>query len=68
MREEIYRAWFKFARWWIPLSMLFILIAPEYSQDLLYPIEKGGVAFVSSSIFFIVSTIIITVKYFRSGR
>lgn len=63
MREEIYQAWFRFARWWVPLSMLAILIAPEYSGDWLYPIEKGGVALVSSVIFCLVSVVIIGFKY-----
>ena len=62
MREEVYRAWFKFARWWIPLSMVLILISPEYSHDWMYRIEKGTVAFATSLIFVIVSLIIIITK------
>ena len=68
MREEIYQAWFRFARWWIPISMLAIFIAPEYSHDWLYPIEKGGVALVSSIIFCAVSILIIGVKYVSLRR
>ncbi len=63
MREEIYQAWFRFTRWWIPLSMLAIFIAPEYSNDWLYPIEKGGVALAVIVVFCTVSILIIGVKY-----
>src|SRR3989338_7740165 len=34
MREEVYQAWFRFLRWWIPLSMLLILVTPEYGGGL----------------------------------
>ncbi|MDP3965649.1 MAG: hypothetical protein Q8Q13_02515, partial [bacterium] len=63
MREEVYTAWFRFVRWWIPLSMFLILIAPEYSNDWMYPVEKGGVAFAVSIVFCVVSILIIAMKY-----
>jgi hypothetical protein len=66
MREEVYQAWFRFARWWIPLSMVLILISPEYSGDWMYPITKGTVAFLTSGIFIVVSVLIIFVKLLRS--
>ena len=59
MREDEYRAWFKFARWWIPLSMILILISPEYSHDWMYRIEKGTVAFATSLLFVVISIIIV---------
>lgn len=63
MRDEVFRAWWGFARWWIPLSMLAIFLAPEYSADWMFSIEKGTVAFFSSLIFFFISLIIIALKY-----
>ena len=68
MREEVYQAWFRFVRWWIPLSVLLIFIAPEYSHDWLYPIEKGSVVFLTSAIFLIVSLLIIVAKYISLRR
>ena len=68
MREEVYQAWFRFVRWWIPLSVLLIFIAPEYSHDWLYPIEKGSVALLTSAIFLIVSLLIIVAKYISLRR
>ena len=62
-RNEIYESWFRFARWWIPLSMLAILIAPEYSSDWMYSIEKGTVAFATSALFALVSLIIIIARW-----
>lgn len=68
MREEIYQAWFRFARWWVPLSMLLILISPEYSSDWMYPVVKGTVAFLTSMIFAAVSSLIILIKHLRRSR
>ena len=68
MRDEIYVAWFKFARWWTPLSMLAILIAPEYSSDWIYRIEKGTVALLTMSIFIIVSVLIVAAKFISSRK
>jgi hypothetical protein len=63
MRDEVYRAWLHFAYIWIPLSILAILLAPEYSSDWMFPIVKGTVAFFSSLIFVAVSLVIIAYKY-----
>lgn len=70
MREEVYQTWFRFVRWWIPLSMLLIFLAPEYSNDWMYPIEKGSIALLTSAIFCVVSLVIIAAKYIslRKGK
>ena len=65
MREATYLAWFNFAKWWIPLAMLSILIAPQYSHDWLFPIDKGRVAFLVSLLFVIVSSILIAYKSYQ---
>ena len=62
MRNEVYETWFRFARWWIPLSMLLIIISPEYQSDFMDPLFKGSVAIITSAIFVIVSAIIIVYK------
>lgn len=59
MREEIFESWWKFAKIWIPLSMLAILVAPSYSHNWIFPIVKGSVALFSSSIFVIISLVLI---------
>ena len=68
MRDDIYRAWFTFARWAIPLCMILILISPEYAHDWMFPIEKGTVAFFSSIIFSIISILIIGIKFVASRK
>jgi len=66
--HEIYESWFRFARWWIPLSMLAIFMAPEYSHDWMFRVEKGSVALAMSATFIIVSIGIIAIKYFSLKR
>ncbi|MFZ1075573.1 MAG: hypothetical protein WAN50_04340 [Minisyncoccia bacterium] len=50
-RKDIFRTWIRFAYWFIPLSMLLILISPNNGLA----IEKDSVAFVISAAFAIVS-------------
>jgi len=64
-REGIYQSWFRFARWAIPLALLIIFITPEYGGGLFNPIQKGSVAFALTALFFIISVLIILIKYFR---
>lgn len=64
MRDEIFQAWWKFSRVWIPLSMIAILISPSYGNWMI-PIEKGTVAFFSSIVFCIISLIIIIRQSFK---
>lgn len=68
MRDEIYQTWFRFARWAVPLSMFLILITPEYSGGLFNPIQKGSVSFALTTLFFLISLLIILTQYFRSAR
>ena len=46
--------------------MVLIFLAPEYSGDWMYPVEKGTVAFFTSIIFVIASIVIIVRKYYGS--
>ncbi|MDD5083598.1 MAG: hypothetical protein PHT88_01495 [Candidatus Moranbacteria bacterium] len=59
MQEEIFQKWWKFACIATPVSMLFIVLAPAYSHDWMFPIEKGSVFLMTSVIFVFVSGIII---------
>lgn len=59
MREEVFQAWWRFARIATLVSMLLILIAPSYSHDWMFPIEKGNVAFFTALVFVLVSIIVI---------
>lgn len=59
MKDEVFQLWWKFARIWTPLSMLAILIAPEYASNILSPIEKGSVALFFSGMFILISTVLV---------
>ncbi|HFC11063.1 MAG TPA: hypothetical protein ENJ75_02660 [Candidatus Kaiserbacteria bacterium] len=59
MHNNIYRVWLRFSYIWIPLAMLAVFFAPEYSADWMFPVVKGTVAFFSSALYTIFSTIIV---------
>ena len=61
MRDEVYRSWIKFTQIWVPLTILLIIISPEYGNSLL-PIEKGSVSFFMSLLFLVISLVIIITK------
>jgi hypothetical protein len=68
MKEIIFQIWWKFARVWVPLSMLAILISPDYSSNWMFPVEKGNVALFTSILFIIISIGIIIWKSIELKR
>ena len=57
LREEVFQVWMRFAKWWIPLSIFFVLIMPDGQGGGYMPslIDKQTIAFLMSSIFILVS-------------
>ena len=66
--KELFDLWAKVSFPFIVISLIAVFLAPEYSRDWMYPIEKGGIAFFMSSIFVVVSIIIIAFKFFTLKR
>ena len=67
MRDNIFQTWFKFARIWVPLTIILVLLSPEYGNALL-PVEKGTVSFFMSALFLIISLIIIIYKSLQNNK
>ena len=67
MKDNIFQTWFKFARIWVPLTILLVILSPEYGNSLL-PVEKGTVSFFMSALFLIISLIIIAYKSFQNSK
>ena len=63
MRDEIFQSWWRFARVWVPLSMIVTFFTPSYTHNWMFPIVKANVALLLSAIFIIVSFIKITQAY-----
>lgn len=61
MQDSIFQVWWRFARIWIPISMLAILASPSNTHNWMFPIEKGSVAFFSSVLFVAISLILIII-------
>lgn len=67
MREEVFRAWWGFACWWTPLSMILIAISPQYADGFMMSPSPNGLAVVGTSILLVViSTIIILSRWFKT--
>lgn len=64
MRDEIFAAWISFAKWWVPLSMIAILIAPEVIKGSFSVPVKWPLAVFCSAILLLVSLILIAHKHF----
>lgn len=63
MKDETFKSWSIFVYAWVPITILLVLLSPEYGNSLL-PVEKGTVSFFMSILFVIVSVFIITYKHF----
>ena len=67
MKDIVFQTWFKFARVWVPLTIILVILSPEYGNALL-PVEKGTVSFFMSALFLIISLIIIVYKSFQNSK
>lgn len=65
MREEVFQAWFRFARIYIPAAILLILLAPSYTHNWMFPYDKGMAAFIFSAGFVLISIGVIAVARVR---
>ena len=66
MREEIFRAWLRFAYWWTPLTMVLVLMTHDSSGGFGIPsiISRESVSMIFSALFLIISLILISYKSF----
>ena len=68
LRDEIFRAWLKFAYWWMPISIFFIFLSANAGGGGGWGIptilDPEFVSFVFSSLFFIISLLIIITRSF----
>ena len=63
MQDEIFHKWLKFVYIWVPLTIILVLISPEYGNSL-FPIEKDSVSFFMSVLFLLISIILILSNHF----
>ncbi len=68
MQDKIFQKWWKFARIWVPLSMLAVFISPSYSHNWMFPIEKGTVSFLLSLLFVVISAISIAYETYKARK
>ena len=68
MQDSVFQAWWRFARIWIPISMLAILVSPSNTHNWMFPIEKGTVAFFSAVLFVVISLILIITWQFKGKK
>ncbi|OGG61575.1 hypothetical protein A3I46_03515 [Candidatus Kaiserbacteria bacterium RIFCSPLOWO2_02_FULL_54_13] len=71
VREGVFRAWLRFAYWWIPVSLVFIYLAGGWSGGgfgIPNVLDQEFVAVIFSGLFAIISLLIIVWKYFSTRR
>jgi len=67
MRDTIFQSWLKFAYFWVLLTIILTILAPEYDSSFV-SLTKGLVSFTLSAIFLLISLIIIIIKSFSSKK
>ena len=63
MRDEIFRAWIRFAIWWVPLSIIIIGTASTDAQSYIFPSSQSLLGLLLPFLFVIISLIIIIYKW-----
>ena len=66
VRDQIFIAWLTFAKWWIPLTIVLIVISPTDGSGAFFPAfsSKELTSIWMSSLFVVISLILITYKHF----
>jgi hypothetical protein len=66
--QSITSVWFRFARWWLPLSVILILITPTSSNTWmpLYSVDKEMMTWIMGGLFTLISLILIARASLRS--
>lgn len=66
MHGDVFDCWINFAKWWIPLSLILSILAGFGEQPSNMPamITPGTISFLMSSLFLLISLILIAYKYF----
>ena len=68
MRDEVSRAWIRFATWWVPLQILLVALTPESSGGYFVVIlDKQFVAIILSGLFTLISLLLIAYRALRSA-
>lgn len=69
VREETFRSWVKFAKWYIPIAALLILLAAgtfsggSYGPS--YDLDAEGMSILTAALFLLISIAIIAVKSWK---
>lgn len=68
--ETAWHAWLRFARWWLPLSILLIILTPDFNGNILILIDysKLATAKYMGMLFAILSMIILGWHTFRTKK
>ena len=69
LREEVFRAWLRFAYVWIPLSLVVIYLSAGWTGGgfgIPNVLDQETVAIIFSGLFVIISLFIILISWFRS--
>lgn len=65
INDNIFLKWFKFAMIWMVLTVTVIVISPKTSHDALFTIDKEMVSIWMSSLFAIISIIILAYQSYK---
>ena len=71
LREEVFRAWLRFAYVWIPLSLVIIYLSTGWTGGgfgIPNVLDQETVAIILSGLFIVISLLLILWKYFATRR
>ena len=66
-KKQIFDTWVRFVYFWLPITALFVILAPEYDSSLLN-IQKDSVSLFMSGLFMIVSFFLVVYISIKGGK
>ena len=63
MQDRVFKLWFKFSFLWIPVTIILPFFFPDIKSDFVFISSRGLALFAVALLYFLVSLVLITVKY-----
>ena len=61
LRDEVFESWIKFAKWWVLVTLLLVLITPSQDQSII-PLDKEMISLFSTAIFTLISIVVVLAR------
>ncbi|MDO8579351.1 MAG: hypothetical protein Q7R72_00570 [bacterium] len=66
-KEQVFNLWIRFVYFWFPITVLLVMLAPEYDNSLLN-IQRDSIALLMASLLLVGTAIIVAYNFFKLSK